>query len=874
MTKNPNHHPPQWPIWLLRKFLRPQYAEEIEGDLEERFLDDIQRYSAKKAKRQFVWQVVKLMRPALIKMIGGTQQLNNIGMLKNNFKTILRIIAREKMYTGINVIGLTAGISVALLILFYVHFELSYESYNPKADRIARITTDYMDGGALIDQDAESYHLLGPMMKEEFPEVEEFTRAFRMSESVLKVDESTFRASRIFAVDPSFLSLFGYPLIQGNPNTALKSQRDMILTESAALRYFGTTDIVGKTMWASVIGGDLKVVGIVKDSPANSHLKFDMLFSYVTMKETLAKRDSPWNSNDTFSYLLLTSADQFDTFNQSVQRLSDRLVKEDKIENERVIAQRMQDIHLYSHKSYELEANGNATIVYFLLSVALLVITIAIVNYINLATAKSMDRAKEVGIRKVIGSTSNQLKVRFFIESLVINGLSAILSLITLYLLLPDFKATAGLPMTFSLFDNGLFWAVFTGLILFSTLVAGSFPAFILSSFKPVAVLKGRFSHSSRGILLRKGLVVFQFAIAIFLLIQTSTSSRQLDHMQSKDLGLNSEQVVVVSAPPTTPEIANFKLFRNELLDNSSFKSVALSTTVPGQPTSMMGSTTGINLVNAVEEHNFNFFLYFIDSRFIPTMEFELLAGENFREDASEREVVVNEEAVKLWGISDPKDAINQKIDLWGNEHTIIGVLKNFHQTGVKGGYIPMIFRHNNFGGFVSIRTEAGDITTQLAEIESLYDTHFDSPFEFFFLDQKFDEHFKSDQQFQTVFSVLSIFALLITCLGLLGLSSFTVAKRKKEIGIRKVLGASVSQIITLISRDFIWLIGIASMIALPITYYIVGSWLNSYSYRIDITFWLFAGPAILVFLVAITTIFSRTLSISKMNPVNSLRDE
>ncbi|OEK03898.1 hypothetical protein BFP97_15935 [Roseivirga sp. 4D4] len=795
-------------------------------------------------------------------------------MLKNNFKTILRIIAREKMYTGINVIGLTAGISVALLILFYVHFELSYESYNPKADRIARITTDYMDGGALIDQDAESYHLLGPMMKEEFPEVEEFTRAFRMSESVLKVDESTFRASRIFAVDPSFLSLFGYPLIQGNPNTALKSQRDMILTESAALRYFGTTDIVGKTMWASVIGGDLKVVGIVKDSPANSHLKFDMLFSYVTMKETLAKRDSPWNSNDTFSYLLLTSADQFDTFNQSVQRLSDRLVKEDKIENERVIAQRMQDIHLYSHKSYELEANGNATIVYFLLSVALLVITIAIVNYINLATAKSMDRAKEVGIRKVIGSTSNQLKVRFFIESLVINGLSAILSLITLYLLLPDFKATAGLPMTFSLFDNGLFWAVFTGLILFSTLVAGSFPAFILSSFKPVAVLKGRFSHSSRGILLRKGLVVFQFAIAIFLLIQTSTSSRQLDHMQSKDLGLNSEQVVVVSAPPTTPEIANFKLFRNELLDNSSFKSVALSTTVPGQPTSMMGSTTGINLVNAVEEHNFNFFLYFIDSRFIPTMEFELLAGENFREDASEREVVVNEEAVKLWGISDPKDAINQKIDLWGNEHTIIGVLKNFHQTGVKGGYIPMIFRHNNFGGFVSIRTEAGDITTQLAEIESLYDTHFDSPFEFFFLDQKFDEHFKSDQQFQTVFSVLSIFALLITCLGLLGLSSFTVAKRKKEIGIRKVLGASVSQIITLISRDFIWLIGIASMIALPITYYIVGSWLNSYSYRIDITFWLFAGPAILVFLVAITTIFSRTLSISKMNPVNSLRDE
>lgn len=869
-----NNHPPKWPIWLLRKFLRPQYAEEIEGDLEERFLDDIERYSLGKAKRQFAWQVVKLMRPALTKMIGGTQKLNNIGMLKNNFKTILRIIAREKMYTGINVIGLTAGISVALLILSYVHFEYSYESYNPNAHRIARITIDYMDGGALIDQDAESYHLLGPMMKEEFPEVEEFARAFRMSESVLKVDESTFRASRIFAVDHSFLSMFGYPLIQGNQNTALTNPGEMILTESAAMRYFGTTEILGKTIWTSVTNGNLIVVGITPDSPASSHLKFDMLFSYGTMKQVLDKRDSPWNSNDTFSYLLLTGADKYDTFTSSVATLSERLVQEEKIENERVIAQRMQDIHLYSHKSYEIEANGNATVVFFLFSVALLVIVIAIVNYINLATAKSMDRAKEVGIRKVIGSTSNQLRLRFFIESFVINGLSALLAILTLYLLLPDFKAMAGLPMDFTLFGNSLFWLVFSTLILFSTLVAGAFPAFILSSFKPVAVLKGKFSHSSRGILLRKTLVVFQFAIAIFLLIQTSTSSRQLDHMQSKDLGLNSERVIVVSAPPTSPEMANFKLFRNELLNSSSFKAVSLSTTVPGQPTSMMGSTTGINLVNAVEEHNFNFFIYHTDSRFVPTMQFELLAGENFREDSNKNEVVVNEEAIKLWGFSDPSEAINQKVRFWGEDRAIIGVLKNFHQTGVKGGYIPIIFRYGDFGDFVSIRTEAGDITNQLAEIEALYDSHFDSPFEFFFLDQKFDEHFKSDQQFQAVFSGLSIFALLITCLGLLGLSSYTVAKRKKEIGIRKVLGASVSQVIGLISKDFISLIAVAAIIALPVTYYIVGNWLNSYSYRIDITFWLFAGPALIVFLVALATIFSRTLSISKMNPVNSLRDE
>ncbi|OEK07277.1 hypothetical protein BFP71_05880 [Roseivirga misakiensis] len=795
-------------------------------------------------------------------------------MFKNNFKTILRIIGREKMYTAINVIGLTAGISVALLMLSYVHFELSYESSNPKSDRMTRITIDYMDGSSLIDQDAESYHLLGPMMKAEFPEVEEFTRAYRMSEAVLKVDESSFRAARVFAVDHSFLSLFSYSLMQGNEKTALTNPNEMILTESAAQRYFGTTDIVGKTIWTSVTNSELKVVGVTTDSPANSHLKFDILFSYSTMKQKLEERESPWNSNDTFTYVLLTEADKYDTFSASIDKLSKRLEAEEKIENERVIGQKMQDIHLYSHKSYEAEAGGNATIVYFLFLVALLVIIIAIVNYINLATAKSMDRAKEVGIRKVIGSTNNQLKVRFFIESLVINGMASSFSLITIYLLLPGFKAMAGLPKDFTLFDKGLFWLVFSGAIVISTLVGGSFPAFILSSFKPVAVLKGKFAHSSGGILLRKSLVVFQFSIAIFLLIQTFTSSKQLEYMQAKDLGLNSEQVVVVHAPPTRSEMVNFKLFRDELLNNSSFKSVALSTTVPGQPTSMMGSTTGINLINAVEEHNFNFFIYFTDDRYIPAMQLELLAGQNFGKGVYEQDVIVNEEAIKLWGFTDPSEAINQKINFWGDDRTIIGVLKNFHQTGVKEGYIPMIFRYGNFGDYVSIRTGAGDIISQLSQIESLYNEHFDSPFEFFFLDQKFDEHFKSDQQFQTVFSALSIFALLITCLGLLGLSSYTVAKRKKEIGVRKVLGASVSQVIALISKDFLWLIGIATLIALPITYYIVGNWLNSYSYRIDISFWLFAGPAIVVFLVALTTISSRTLSISKMNPVNSLRDE
>lgn len=874
MKQWPTIKPPQWPVKLLRYILRPEYTEEIEGDLEERFLDDTERYSLPKAKRLFIWQALKLLRPALVKKLNGSVRLNHLAMFKNNFKTIFRIIRREKLYTGINVIGLTTGLSVALLILAYVHFEFSYENRNPNAGRVSRITIDYLDGETLIDRDAESYHLLGPMMKEEFPEVADFARAFRMTESVLKIDEDHYRAARIFSVDHSFLSLFGYNLIQGDGNTALMNPLEAILTESAAMKYFGTTDVIGETMWASVVNNRLKIVGVTRDSPTNTHLKFDMLFSYNTMKETLEKRDSPWNSNDTFTYLLLNDESMHNTFSQSVQRLSERLVKEEKIENERVVAQPMEDIHLHSHKSYEIEANGNARIVLFLFAVGLLVIIIAIVNYINLATAKSMDRAKEVGIRKVIGSTSNQLKVRFFVESFVINMFSALFSIITIYLVLPQFKLLAGLPADFNLFQNPLFWTVFGGLVAFSTLLAGSFPAFILSSFKPIAVLKGKFSHSARGIFLRKTLVVFQFSIAIFLLIQTLTSAKQLEFMQAKDLGLDAERMVVVSAPATAGEMKSFKVFRDELLNNSAFQSAALSTTVPGQSTSSMGSTTGINLVNALQEHNFNFYIYHTDHHFVPGMGFEILAGQNFIDGPNKNRVIVNEEAIRLWGIQNPEDAINQKVKFWGEERTIIAVLKNFHQTGVKSEHIPIIFRYGNFGDFVSIRTSPGDIRAQLGQIETLYKSSFDSPFEYFFLDQKFDEHFRSDQQFQTVFSILSLFALLITCLGLFGLASFTVAKRRKEIGIRKVLGASVTQMVTLLSSDFLRLISIAALLALPLTYLIINNWLSTYAYHIDITLWLFAGPATLVLTVAFITIFSRTLRVSEMNPVSSLRDE
>ncbi|MEM8569085.1 MAG: ABC transporter permease [Bacteroidota bacterium] len=324
--------PPQLFVCFFKWYCRSGLRETILGDLEEQFEDDLELYGRRKARRRFAWTVIRFFRPGIIKTYSTTQNNNTSGMIESDFKTTLRIIKKEKLYTGINVLGLTSGFSIALLILSYVYFEFSYEDYNLKARRMARITIDYLDGETLIDQDCESYHLLGPMMKEEFPEVVEYVRAYGMDDAVLRIEEESFRAARVYAVDQNFFELFNYPLIKGNSQTALTKSLEVVLTESAAMKYFGTLDVLGETPWVSVAGREMKVVGVVKDSPANTHLKFDLLMSYSTMQNTLDQRNSPWDSNDTYTYLLLNDAALMPQLEASVDRLSKRLIDNDTIE--------------------------------------------------------------------------------------------------------------------------------------------------------------------------------------------------------------------------------------------------------------------------------------------------------------------------------------------------------------------------------------------------------------------------------------------------------------------------------------------------------------------------------------------------------------
>ena len=872
--------PPKLLIRLVKWYARSPLQESILGDLEEQFFENVEAkgYTGAKARRVYTWHAFKFLRPGLLKSL-ESQKLNTYTMFLHDIKTSFRLVKREKLYSTINITGLATAFTIALLIFWYARFELSYEDYNPHADRMVRITMDYLDGETVIDQDCETYHPLGPMMKAEFPQVEEYTRAYELDDIIFSTrnSEKTFRVSRgVFAVDPSFFELFHYPLIAGNPATVMQNPLEAVLTESTAMRYFGTTDIIGESL--QLRKHRMQIVGIIPDSPPNTHLKVNVLISYKTAEAmVLSERDSPWDSNDTYTYFLLKEPEMIPSFQEAMLPFSDRLMEEEKIENEHVIAQAMADIHLYSNKSFEIEKNGDANTVFFLVGVAILVLLIAMVNYVNLSTSKSLDRAKEVGIRKVIGSSIALLRLRFFTESMVINLLSVIATIILIAIFYTPFKAVAGLPAALVIFESPGFWVALAVLFFASILLSGTFPAFILSRFKPVTILRGKFSHSQTGSFLRKSLVIFQFAIALFLVVQTLTANEQLLYLRSMDKGADLEQVLVMRTP-VGEEMSKFETFKKELMNQSFVQSASLSNCVPGLPTTLMGSTTGIQVTGGGNDRNFNFYVSFIDTAFFQTLEIELAAGRHFvRVDSFKNSVIVNEETVRLWGFPNTAEVIGRKIDMWGQQPTVIGVVKNFHQTNIKENFIPMIFCPNGgrWGEYISVKTDGENMREQITAVERKFEEVFpNSPFDFFFLDEEFGKEYAADEQFRKVFGSLSIFSLIITCLGLFGLASFTVAKRTKEIGIRKVLGASVAQIMTLISKEFILLIGIGIGVAMPITFFLIKNWLGQYAFRIDLHPAYFLLPALLIIVIALLTVWARTFRVSVSNPVESLRDE
>lgn len=808
-------------------------------------------------------------------------------MLTNYIKIALRIVRKDNTFSLINVAGLAAGLAVALLIIQYVRFELSYENTNPLANRLVRLTLDYMNGGTVDVQDTETHPPLGPKAKREMNEIVNYTRAYPIGEPsvTVQVGETYYLVDKVYAVDSSFFAMFNYPLLRGNHNGIFTRPRQVVLTKKMALTYFKTLDVLGKTLKIARSEGNvlLDIVGVVPDSPANTHLKFDMLFSYPTMLSDFGEREDNWNGNNTLTYVQLANNASYEGFTKSLSAFNDRLISEKKVRNHRVIGQKISDIHLYSHKNFETESNGEARSVYFLLGVAFLVLSSALVNYVNLTTSKALDRAREIGMRKVVGSTQGQIKTQIFVETILINIVAGALAVLLVLFLRPVFVEMAGLPEGFTVFGDLFFWECVGLFLLLSIVVSGFYPAFVLSSFDPITVLKGNFSHSTKGTLLRKSLVVFQFTITLILLVQTFVVYRQVNFLREQNLGVNIDRTLVVKAPVGSNAQKDYGRFRQMLLNQAQVKAVSLSNTVPGLGSSQMGTTTGVNLSDAVNKTSYNYYLTQIDTSFIDLMGLRLLAGKNFDAttkpafpDASNRQFIVNEETLRLWGIATPEEAIGKRVDFWGQQATIRGVVKNYHYESPKAPYIPIIHMYSpSFDAFASVKFTGGNAREQLATLKKIYEASFPySPFSYFFMDSEYDKQYKADDRFQQVFGALTGFAILISCLGLFGLATFTVSKRTKEIGIRKVIGASTTNLMLLLSKDFIKTVLLSILIGLPITYVLVDNWLTAYAVRIELSWWLFAVPALFVMVLVLLSISGKTITTALMNPVKSLRSE
>ena len=808
-------------------------------------------------------------------------------MIKNYFKIAFRNLLRNKGLTFINIVGLSTGFAITLLIVLYVQFERSYENTHPNADKIVRLTLNYLTGNTVTTEDSEMYPPVGPRIKDEVSEVEKYTRAYAIGEpySPMQIGEKEFLMKELYAVDAEFFDMFNYELIHGNAEHIFQKPNEAVITESIARKYFNRTDVVGEVLKSSKGGGTIlyNIVGVTHDSPANTHLKFDMLISYPTMlsdPEMLKRHGETkdnWSGNNSYMYVQLAQGSDYKQFEIALDAFNKRLIAEEKIESEAVAAQKITDIHLYSKKTFEPETNGDANAVFFLFAVSILIIVSAFVNYINLTTAKALDRAKEVGVKKVLGSTKRQLRIQFLVESVVMTVIAGVLATGIVAIAKSRFIALAGLPDSFEILSSLSFWVLLLAFILLGGLLSGLYPAFVLSSFKTSTILKGNFSHSIKGNLLRKGLVVFQFAITIILLIQTFTVNEQLDFIRGLDKGINVDKSIVIEAP-TKNATTNYSAFKQKLLSNPKVNAVSLSHTVLGLPSGALSTTADIHVVGVEPDEYHNFYLTFVDKDYVPLLDLDILSGSNFDESTTPQklEVLVNNEALGMWNISDSDEAVGKKLAFWGNEWTIKGVVNDYHQLSPKSPMLPMIHIFNNaFRGLASVQFTGGSPQDNLAYVEKTFaEVYPGAPFSYFFMDQEYDNQYKAEDRFKSVFMILTIISILIACLGLLGLASFAVAKREKEIGIRKVVGASTAAILVLLSKDFVRTVLIAVLISVPITYLLVDKWLNNFANKIDIHPWLFILPVLVVFAMVLISISFKTVKSALANPVKSLRSE
>ncbi|HEX9512060.1 MAG TPA: ABC transporter permease [Puia sp.] len=808
-------------------------------------------------------------------------------MFKNYLKTALRNLWRNKGFSAINIVGLAVGLATCLLIIIYVMDELSYDRYNEKADRICRVDGDIKFGGNHFIL-AVAPPLAGPSMLQDYPEVEQQTRFRGTGGLLVKKGNQNIREDRVIFADSTLFDVFTLPMIAGDPRTALTAPRTIVITEKMARKYFNGTDVIGRTL---VVNDSLnyKVTGVIKDIPSQSHFNFDFFRPMSELSDSRATDE--WLSNNFNTYVVLKKGVDPKKFEAKlgsmvtkyVAPLVRAAVNQSMADFEKTgnhisfFVTPLTSIHLHSNKVAELDANGNIQYVYIFSAIAIFILLIACVNFMNLSTARSSNRAKEVGVRKVLGSLRGHLITQFMAESILVSFISMLLALGIAWLLLPYFNQMAAKEMSIGLFSRPWLAPGLLILVVLVGLLAGSYPAFFLSAFRPIAVLKGNLAAGFKTGLLRNILVVFQFGISIFLMVGTVVIYNQLNYIRSKKLGFNRDHVLIIQN--VYPLGEGVKSFKEDLLRMPGVQGATMTGFLPTSDSRNDNAfflSPDLDTKKAISMQNWQ-----VDDQYIPVLGMQMQAGRNFSPSfpTDSDGVVINGAAARMMGVADPigqkiyelRDVKTKETKVW----LVVGVVHDFNFNSLREVVTPMgLFMQENRGN-MALRISSGNIPRLIEQIQNKWRAMAPGqPFSYSFMDDDFNALYKSEQRMGEISLSFSLLAICIACLGLFGLAAYAAEQRTREIGIRKVLGATVTNVIGLLSMNFLKLVLIAVLFAFPLAWWAMHSWLQDFAYRVDISWKVFALAAVLSVAIALFTVSFQAIKAALSNPVKSLRSE